>query len=294
MMVDNDWMDEVIAGDGSQPAQADERFYPGAIKEMVAQVRNDRSLSEGATTQQVNALLVEAAMTLRYEQAMHKVSSDALRNHVFSPIVQRPDPGSRDQTTPEELEAKADEIDTQARSEFEDGRRLLVEQVKDLHADGFYVHVETWEELDSLDDDGYVTEEMAEYGTPESLSQDARYFVRGSKPSKIDFSRDMAERMGREDEPAQGKVRDRDRQSYVEIEDPVASARVEEAAPAQQRDDVDVTEHIERHRREASKRPKSEPKRIGELMSDFMRQHGRGEDGRRLDEPQADVNEPEL
>lgn len=292
-MVDNDWMDEVIAGDG-EPSFDDGRFVPTTIKTLVSQLRSDRSLSEGALATKVNELLVEAAGTLRYEQMMSKVSSEALREHVYSPVVQDPDPGSRYFTTPEDLEKKADEIDAQARSEFEDGRRLLVEQVKDLHAEGFYVHVETWGELESLDDDGYVAQELAEYGTVESLAQDARHFVRGSRPSKVDFSKDMGQQVERDDPTVQAKVRDRDRQHYVEIEDPVASSREEEAAPAQQRDDADVAEHVERHRREASRRAKGEPKKIGDLMSDFMRQHGRGEDGRKLGEPQVDVNEPEL
>lgn len=290
-MVDNDWMDEVIAGDGH--IGSSDRFEPTTIRTIVAGIREDSSLVASEVNRRVNEALAEEAMNLRYAQTMSNVEVEALRDHVFSPNVTRPDPDSRHQTSAEELTAKADEIESKARIEFEDGRRLLVDTMRELHGEGFELSANTWDELAILDDDGYVESELSEAGGLSELKRSAP--IRSVSTGAADLTRDVV------DDPSvqqaldreRSSAYDRDRQSYVEVEASVGTAEAEAERAAELRGeqpkegpDDDVAATIARHRQQASKRKRSEPEQVGGLFADFMKQHGRGMDGKPL--PQQD------
>lgn len=283
-MVDNDWMDAVIEGDGLgfvDPEDDGAGFRPTTIRTIVEDIRADASLDEAARLTRINEALAEEALNLRYGQTMANVEVEALRQHRYSSNVVAPDPDSRHRTSATELDAQADEIEQRSRSEFESGRSLLVDVFKELHAEGVHIDSATWGELGSIDDDDYVDEELKQaFGAGHAdLALDSKWF--SPRPvATIDLSKGVAE-AGLEDEQ---RARDRDRQSYVEVESPVVTLeadredlRVEQEAP-----DPDVAATVARHRREASRRQSSQPQQVGGLLADFMRQHGRGADGKPL------------
>ncbi len=295
MMVDDDWMDEVLQDDGASTSRYDSDGRPMAsLRSVVDQIRDSEDLTEGEISARVNEVLCEEILNVRYSRTLHDVQAEALREHQHSPAIFDQDPNARHQLpTADELADQADAIDAASQQAYDEGRAELIEELRRLHGQGFVVSSQVWSELSSLDEDGMVSTELSDLGTLDELAEQAEPEQESEvAPTGIDFSRDLGDGMAyeRERELARSRNRD-DRQEYVEIEAPVSHAEseaevAEEKGP--QGPDPDVAETIARHKREAGKRKKGQPQQIGGMMADFFRQHGRNMDGTAIEPSKQD------
>lgn len=290
MMVDDDWMDEVLQDGSAATSRYDSDGRPTAsLRSVVDQIRDSNDLTEAEIAAKVNEVLAEEVLSVRYSRTLHDVQAEALREHQSSPVVLDPDPSARHpQPTVDELEEQAAAIDATSQREYDEGRTELVEELRRLHEQGFEVSPQVWSELSSLDEDGLVSAELEGLGSLEELSAKAEPKQEAEvPPTGIDFSRDIGDGVAYERERDLARARNReDRQEYVEIEAPIGHAEseaevAEEKGP--QGPDPDVAATIARHKKDAGKRKQGQPQQIGGMMADFFRQYGRNLDGTRIE-----------
>lgn len=273
-----EWMDEALADD--------EGFRPTTIRTVVEDIRARGA--DGPITKMalVNQALVDEAGTIRYARMMAEVEAEALDQHVDSPIVIR----GEDRYTAAELRQMAADAREAARTDFESSRETLIGVLKEQHlSPDMVVSRRTWDEVSSLDDDGYVSEQLEELGGLDELRRQAPAYVhpgemdgsvRPREGVAIDVSRPAVPRDEGRDGPApRERGRDRSREE-------AAPAAEDGYVPEQDRPfDEPVADHVERHRQEASRRPSGEPRAVGDVLKSFMAKHGRNPDGSKIGEP---------
>lgn len=210
------------------------------IKTVIADIKADATLSPMQRAIKLNEAVQSEAATVAYDHTLDRIESDSLREYADSPVVQQgaPEWSKHQVPTSGDLMDRTDLLEDAADRRFDQSRQVLLDQVRELIDDQHEIWPRTWADLAKLDGDGVVSLSFADLGTLAELEDAARSQERvTTNPQGVDYSKSVSE----------DRKPDRVGLRQDQIEDVV-----------------------ERHRREASGRPSSQPIPIGDLLKGYV------------------------